>query len=138
MKPTTWDDVGGPGSIAPFENGLSLVISQTQEVHEGIEAVLAQMRKVMRETGAKGRTLFRSRPKKESGMGGMMGGMGGGMGGFGGVPAREQKGGRPAATPSLPAAAKPEWLPSKPHTLSEKRPAADDPFANRPPRRIAC
>ena len=53
-RPTTWDAVGGPGSISPFENGLFIVVSQTQEVHEEIEAVLEKMRKVMRETGRKG------------------------------------------------------------------------------------
>ena len=31
---TTWEEVGGPGAIEPFEGRLSLVISQTQEVHQ--------------------------------------------------------------------------------------------------------
>lgn len=53
-KPTTWDEVGGPGTIAPFEAGLCIVVSQTQEVHEEIEAVFKKIRKVMRETGRKG------------------------------------------------------------------------------------
>ncbi len=32
VPPTTWDDVGGPGAIGPFETNLSLVISQTQSI----------------------------------------------------------------------------------------------------------
>ena len=46
VKPTTWDDVGGPGSIAPFETNLSIVISQTQEVHEEIADLLEQLRRL--------------------------------------------------------------------------------------------
>ena len=46
VKPTTWDDVGGPGSIAPFETNLSLVVSQTQEVHEEIVDLLEQLRRL--------------------------------------------------------------------------------------------
>lgn len=41
----TWQDVGGPGSIASFRNGDSLVISQTTEVHEEIAELLATLRK---------------------------------------------------------------------------------------------
>ncbi|MGW8256137.1 MAG: hypothetical protein ACWGMZ_01495 [Thermoguttaceae bacterium] len=46
VKPTTWDTVGGPGSIAPFETNLSLVVSQTQEVHEEIVDLLEQLRRM--------------------------------------------------------------------------------------------
>ena len=46
VQPTTWDDVGGPGSIAPFPTNLSLVISQTQEVHEEIVDLLEQLRRM--------------------------------------------------------------------------------------------
>ena len=46
IAPTTWDEVGGPGSIAPFETNLSLVISQTQEVHEEIADLLEQLRRM--------------------------------------------------------------------------------------------
>ena len=46
VRPTTWDSVGGPGSIAPFETNLSLVISQTQEVHEEIADLLEQLRRL--------------------------------------------------------------------------------------------
>jgi general secretion pathway protein D len=45
VKPQTWDEVGGPGSISEFPNNLSLVISQTQDVHEEIVDLLEQLRR---------------------------------------------------------------------------------------------
>ncbi len=45
VKPQTWDEVGGPGSISRFPHNLSLVISQTQEVHEEIVDLLDQLRR---------------------------------------------------------------------------------------------
>jgi hypothetical protein len=44
IKPTTWDNVGGPGSIVPAHGVGALVVSQTQAVHEEIEALLANLR----------------------------------------------------------------------------------------------
>lgn len=46
IQPTTWDEVGGAGSIAPFDTNLSLVVSQTQDVHEEIVDLLAQLRRL--------------------------------------------------------------------------------------------
>jgi general secretion pathway protein D len=46
IKPTTWDGVGGSGSIQPFETNLSIVVSQTQEVHEEIVDLLGQLRRM--------------------------------------------------------------------------------------------
>lgn len=46
IAPTTWDEVGGPGSIQEFRGNLSLVISQTQEVHEEIADLLTQLRRL--------------------------------------------------------------------------------------------
>lgn len=46
IKPTSWDTVGGPGSIAQFETNLSLVVSQTQDVHDDIVDLLEQLRKL--------------------------------------------------------------------------------------------
>ena len=81
VKPTTWDTVGAPGSIMPFETNLSITVSQTEEVHEQIEETLAKLRKVKAEQGGKGLPVsHKARPKKEGGMfGGGMGGMGGGQ-----------------------------------------------------------
>ena len=46
IDPTTWDSVGGTGSIKEFATNLSLVISQTQEVHEKIVDLLEQLRRM--------------------------------------------------------------------------------------------
>ncbi len=46
VAPETWEDVGGAGSIAPFPTNLSLVISQTQEVHDQIVDLLEQLRRL--------------------------------------------------------------------------------------------
>jgi general secretion pathway protein D len=46
IAPTTWSDVGGPGSVEGFETNLSLVVSQTQEVHEDIVDLLEQLRRL--------------------------------------------------------------------------------------------
>ncbi|MFV2068357.1 MAG: hypothetical protein ACC645_15415, partial [Pirellulales bacterium] len=46
IEPDTWDEVGGAGSIAPFETNLSLVVSQTQDVHEQIVDLLEQLRRL--------------------------------------------------------------------------------------------
>ncbi|MEI6657798.1 MAG: hypothetical protein WCO76_04595 [Planctomycetota bacterium] len=42
----TWDTQGGPGAIRPFDTNLSLVVSQTQEVHEEIANLLEQLRRL--------------------------------------------------------------------------------------------
>ena len=44
IAPTTWDEVGGPGSITFFAPSGSLIISQTREVHEEIETLLPALR----------------------------------------------------------------------------------------------
>lgn len=41
VSPDSWDDVGGPGSLADFK-GL-LTVSQTQEVHDEVEKLLNMM-----------------------------------------------------------------------------------------------
>jgi general secretion pathway protein D len=45
IKPQTWDEVGGPGTVSKFSNNLSLVISQTEEVHQAIADLLEQLRR---------------------------------------------------------------------------------------------
>ena len=42
----SWDTTGGPGAIRPFATNLSLVVSQTQEVHEEIADLLEQLRRL--------------------------------------------------------------------------------------------
>jgi hypothetical protein len=48
IEPKTWDEFGGPGSIAPYvSNGITaLVISQTWQVHDKVAALLAQLRAI--------------------------------------------------------------------------------------------
>jgi general secretion pathway protein D len=46
IAPPTWDHNGGKGSVAPAPANLSLVISQTQEVHEEIVDLLEQLRRM--------------------------------------------------------------------------------------------
>jgi general secretion pathway protein D len=46
IKPQSWDEVGGTGSIQPFDTNLSIVVSQTQEVHEELVDLLGQLRRM--------------------------------------------------------------------------------------------
>jgi general secretion pathway protein D len=46
IEPESWDEAGGPGSITTFESTLSLVIRQTQKVHDEIRDLLQQLRRL--------------------------------------------------------------------------------------------
>ena len=46
IAPNSWEEVGGPGAIQEFEGTLSLVVSQTQDVHDQIADLLEQLRKL--------------------------------------------------------------------------------------------
>jgi len=46
ITPSTWSSAGGPGSIEPFPSNLSLVISQTGNVHDRIADLLEQLRRL--------------------------------------------------------------------------------------------
>ena len=46
VSPQTWDHNGGKGTVAASPTNLSLVISQTQEVHEEIVDLLEQLRRM--------------------------------------------------------------------------------------------
>ncbi len=46
VHPYSWDAVGGNGTLREFDTNLSLVISQTQEVHEEIADLLQQLRRL--------------------------------------------------------------------------------------------
>ncbi len=46
VSPATWDHNGGKGNIAASPTNLSLVVSQTQEVHEEIVDLLEQLRRM--------------------------------------------------------------------------------------------
>jgi general secretion pathway protein D len=51
IKPQTWDEVGGPGSISVVPVARSVVISQTREVHDEILELLRSLR-AAKQTGA--------------------------------------------------------------------------------------
>ncbi|MGE0758536.1 MAG: hypothetical protein AB7O38_16030 [Pirellulaceae bacterium] len=46
IAPDSWVDAGGTGAIESFPTNLSLVISQTQDVHEDIADLLDQLRRL--------------------------------------------------------------------------------------------
>jgi general secretion pathway protein D len=46
IAPDSWQEVGGAGTIAEFPGNLSLVISQTQDVHDQIRDLLQQLRRL--------------------------------------------------------------------------------------------
>lgn len=45
VEPSSWDTVGGPGSMARFPNAGSLIITQTPRVHDEIAFLLVQVHK---------------------------------------------------------------------------------------------
>lgn len=51
VDPDSWDEVGGPGTIAEYPGAGALVISQTAEIHEQVEKVLSALRRVKRIQG---------------------------------------------------------------------------------------
>lgn len=77
VQPTGWDTVGGPGSITSVEAAgiTTLVVSQTYQVHEAIEKLLADLRKAKRpgaESAPPVRKIYEG-PSTRGGTGGMSG-----------------------------------------------------------------
>ena len=46
VEPDSWEELGGEGAIDGFQGNLSLVVSQTQDVHEQIADLLEQLRRL--------------------------------------------------------------------------------------------
>jgi general secretion pathway protein D len=46
VAPSSWEDAGGPGSIKEFETNLTLVVSNTRDVHDQIADLLEQLRRL--------------------------------------------------------------------------------------------
>jgi type II secretory pathway component GspD/PulD (secretin) len=46
VQPDSWEELSGPGSVMPYRTTLSLVIRQTQAVHEEIADLLGQLRRL--------------------------------------------------------------------------------------------
>ena len=78
LKPTTWDCVGGPGSIASgtFNSAKVLVISQTDAVHDQVAGLLKKIRAVIQRNGGKAEPPRRVKAELPQ-MGSVMGGTGG-------------------------------------------------------------
>jgi hypothetical protein len=82
IKPTSWDIVGGSGSVGEYDAGnvQALVVSQTEEVHEQIANLLSDLRKLQKgplnaEEIAKLPPVPAAKPKPEKPhLGGVMGG----------------------------------------------------------------
>ena len=46
LAPTSWDDVGGPGSLSAHLKSGAIAVSQTDEIHEQLAELLANLRRV--------------------------------------------------------------------------------------------
>lgn len=102
VAPTTWDEVGGPGSIQEFRHSHALAFSQMADVHEEVASLLAALRQARHKQRLAAKLLAKATEKPQPAevettnvkvyrldlppaMPGGMGGMGGvGMGGGGG------------------------------------------------------
>ncbi|HWB08715.1 MAG TPA: hypothetical protein VG826_05810 [Pirellulales bacterium] len=68
VAPTTWDEVGGPGGIKAFTPSRALAISQTEEAHENIASLLADLRRTRdKQLAAAGPVDVVERQKREEG-----------------------------------------------------------------------
>jgi hypothetical protein len=52
----TWDDYGGNGTIAPLTGASSLIISQSQDVHDQVLQLLRSLRTARRASGSAGKS----------------------------------------------------------------------------------
>ena len=110
--PMTWDEVGGPGSVVSnnIGNTKTLVVSQTDDIHEQIKDILTQLRRVAQTPSPGYMPPLRERPSPQAGGRGTFGGgMGAGMGGMAGFADDDKSKAdkKPSsATPSQPPAEK--------------------------------
>src|SRR5262249_26892505 len=59
VAPESWEEVGGPGSVKVFATTLSLVVRQSQDVHDEIADLLAQLRRLQNKQVSLSMTAFR-------------------------------------------------------------------------------
>ena len=83
----SWEDVGGPGSMAEFEyqGAVVLIVRQTLDIHEQLARLLEDLTKVADQYGDDAvpvREKKKPQPPAPGMGGGGVGGMGGGAGGF--------------------------------------------------------
>jgi len=62
VAPTSWDEVGGPGSVKELESTESLVVSTMRHVHRDVEALLAALRRARQDAPAKQATVSYGKP----------------------------------------------------------------------------
>lgn len=152
----TWQDVGGPGEIASFRNGDSLVISQTDDVHVEIAELLSTLRKTRDKQRAVAAAIARrAQPADDAvpemrvkvyrlmpgapglGMGGLgiksggMGVMGGGMGGGMGLMNRNDDDADVALAEEQAADAKPD---ARPEAADQPQNDSPKPVPTAPPQ----
>jgi hypothetical protein len=96
IAPTTWETVGGPGSIQgmPYQNVDVIVLSQTDEVHEQISLLLEKLRSVPGAKAADGKPPLRERPADSGAVPSE-----GGIPGLGGAPSAAGAVSSPAVRP---------------------------------------
>ncbi len=87
VAPTTWSEVGGPGSLSPVKAARSLVVSQTQDVQDQVLQLLRSLRAARKAGGVEWSAVVAevSHAQNCSGgktKGGKAQGMGKGMGMF--------------------------------------------------------
>lgn len=58
IEPPSWEDLGGPGTIRRFQNGL--LVNQRYEIHRMLEGLLTQLREMKQQPGEKYSTASRS------------------------------------------------------------------------------
>ena len=58
VRPDSWDELGGNGSVKPYEGTLSLVVRQTPQVHDEIRDLLAMFRRLLEIRGEKEKEEF--------------------------------------------------------------------------------
>lgn len=93
VAPQTWDEVGGPGSTSSVKASKSLVISQTQDVHDKVLQLLRSLRAARKAGGVEwsdvqaevATPVSTGRPNRQRGGGVVGGGVVGGGRGTGGV-----------------------------------------------------
>ena len=64
IQPQSWDEVGGPGSIAFFAPTLDFVLTATEEVHEQIDALFDRLRKLPQVSGARRLAARHAAPRR--------------------------------------------------------------------------
>jgi hypothetical protein len=117
VMPTTWDDVGAPGSATGYTLGTAkvLAVTQTRIVHQEINSLLAKIREIGKKNPSAG-IPRRSRPAQSLGHNARLNGL------LGGGNAH-----RPGGAPAAGAAPKPTEKPGDAVKPAEQKPPTSKP-----------